>query len=245
MIFDLKYYDKMNVKNIVCCLVLLFSILGCERKTTEFEFEKDVLTEIFPSLVDSICVDSRIMEPPPMLGEYFTDETGHVFRDSTKSTNEQKASYAKWKSKRNEAEKDTSKVIIAFNPVIKQNVHYFDKNLLKQYPILDFFLKGKDTVKSFVFYFDKIKLNNKFKLKNISEFPNTEKHNYLLFEQKYNFVFSGIFYVSRIQFDKEREKGLLEASFDYCGRCGSGYNVYIKNVNGVWVIDKLEVTWVS
>ncbi|MFL9831331.1 hypothetical protein ABS764_10780 [Flavobacterium sp. ST-87] len=235
----------MEIKNIVWSFILLFSVLGCETKKEEFELEKTVFTQILPSLVDSICVDSRLVQPPPMLGEYVTDKNGHVFVDSTKSTNEQKVRYAKWEKLKLKAQQDTSSVFIAFDPLLKKAVYHLNKKLLKKYPISDFSLKGKDTIDSFVLDFDRIRLNSRFKLKNISEFLNTDKHNYLLFEYKYDFIFSGILYVSRIQFDKERKKGVLEASFDYCGRCGRGYYIYIKNVNGIWIIEKLENTWVS
>ena len=237
----------MKIKNIIGALILLSSMICCESKKDEFELEKTILTQILATLVDSICVDSRLVEPPPPFGESVFDNTGHYVRtDSTKATDEQKVRFVKWKRSKDEAKKDTSKVFIAFNPLIKKGFHpYSNRGLLKEYPISDFSLKGKDTVKSFVLDFDKIRLNNKFKLKSISEFPNTDNHNYFLFERNYNFVFSGIFTVSRIQFDKQRKKGVLEASFDYCGKCGSGYNVYIVNVNGLWVIERLEETWVS
>lgn len=237
--------DMKKIKNILWCLVLLFTVLGCESKTAEFELEKTIFTQILPSLVDSICVDSRLMEPPPMLGEYVTDEKGHVFEDSTKATAEQKVKYAEWKKLKAKAQQDTSSVFIAFDPFLKKSVFRLNKKLLEKYPISDFSLKGKDTINSFVLDFDRIRLNNKFKLKNISEFPNTDKHNYLLFEYKYDFIFSGIFTISRIQFDPQRKKGVFEASFDYCGKCGRGYNVYIINVNGFWVIERLEGTWLS
>lgn len=236
----------MKILNIIGYFVLLSSIICCECKKEEFELEKTVLTQILPSLVDSICVDSRMVESPPMIGEFFTDEKGNTFLDSTKITKEQETRFKEWVTRREVAKKDTSKVILAFNPWIKNNFNtYFDKKLIKEFPISEFSVKGKDTIEKFFLDFDKIKLSNKFKLKNISEFPNTDNHQYLLFEQNYNFVFSGIFYVSRIQFDIHKHKGLLNASFSYCGRCGQGYNVYIKKMNGIWIIDKLEETWVS
>lgn len=236
----------MKILNIIISFILLSSLVYCERKKDEFELEKSLLTQILPSLVDSICVDRRVVEPPPLLGEFVTDEKGDTFLDSTKVTKEQKIRYKKWKTRREIAIKDTSKVILAFNPWIKNDFNaYFDKKLIKEFPISEFSVKGKDTIEKFFLDFDKIKLNNKFKLKNISEFPNTDNHQYLLFERNYNFVFSGIFTISRIQFDKEKRKGLFKASFSYCGKCGRGYNVYIKNVNGVWGIDKLEGTWIS
>ncbi|GIZ09195.1 hypothetical protein [Flavobacterium sp. UMI-01] len=230
----------------ISTLLLFLSTVYCESNKDEFELEKAVLTQILPSLVDSICVDSRMVEPSPMLGEFVTDKKGDVFLDSTKITEEQEIRYKKWETRREVAKKDTSEIILAFNPWIKNDFNpYFDKKLLEEFPISEFSVKGKDTLRQFLFDYSKIKLNNKFKLKNISEFSNTDNHPYLLFERNYNFVFSGIFTISRIQFDKEKTKGLFKASFSYCGRCGRGYNVYVKEINGVWEIDKIEDTWIS
>lgn len=223
---------------------VLFLVLSCENKSNDFEYEKRVMTDIFPSLVDSICVDSRKMMPPPLLGEFITDKTGHVKIDSTKATNEQRVAYEKWKKEREKVEKDTSTVFIAFNPFLQKGSFRFDKELEIKYPILETSIFNDNVVKGYQFDYVQIKLNNKFKLKNISEFPEIENRN-LLYEIKYDFVFSGILYVSRIQFDNKKKSGLLEASFSFCGKCGRGYNVFVKEIHNRWVIEKVEETWVS
>lgn len=229
--FYFKYSDVMKIKNIIGVLILILYISGCKAKTDEFEFEKKVLIQILPSLVDSICVDRRLVIPPPFLGGFVTDEKGDVFVDSTQITVEQKGKYAEWEKLREKAKQDTSSVFIAFNPLVRSGYGVF--------------VEEKDTIKSFLLDFNKIKLNNKFKLKNISEFPNTGRYNDLLFQLKYDFVFSGIFAVSGIKFDSQKREGVLAASFDHCGRCGVGYDVYIKNINGIWLIKKLQINWQS
>jgi hypothetical protein len=233
-----------NFQKITFLLILLYFVSSCEMKQTEFEFEKSVMTEIFPSLVDSICVDSRKMLPPPMLGDFVEDKTGHVSIDSTKATKEQRIEYRKWQKSREEVEKDTSSIIIAFDPFLKEPVFNFNKELKKKYSFLEVSIVNNDTIKGYKFDFEKIKLNNKFKIKNISEFPKTFNFN-LLYELKYDFVFSGILQLSRIQFDKQKQFGILEGSFSFCGKCGRGFNIFIKKVNNKWVIDKVEGTWVS
>ncbi len=233
-------------REIIFFLILLISISSCEKKAVEFEFEKAVMTEIFPSLVDSICVDSRKMLPPPMLGVDVTDKEGHVFRDSTKATKNQLIEYRKWKKERERIEKDTSKVVIAFDPFLKKGDFYFlnNNNLEKKYPFLDTCIEDDDTIKAYRFDYEKLKLHNNFKLKNLSEFPE-EKYRNEIYDLKYDFVFSGVLYLSRIQFDKQRQLGILEAGFSFCGRCGRSFIVYIKKVDGKWVIDRTHVTSVS
>lgn len=237
----MRYFQKT-----ITLLILLIIISSCEKKTTELEFEKSVMTEIFPTLVDSICVDNRKMDPPPMVGEFFTDKTGHARVDSTKANKEQKLEYKEWQKKREDVEKDTSRVIIAFDPFLKKNVAELNQQLKEYNSKIQTSQTSEKELNKFRFDFEKIKLNNKFKIKNISEFPKTgSEYRNLLYELKYDFVFSGILYLSRIQFDNQRRFGTLEGSFSFCGRCGRGFNLYIKKVNNKWVIDKIEGTWVS
>jgi len=234
-----------NFQNITSLLILLFFVSSCEKKQKELEFEKSVMTEIFPSLVDSICVDSRKMLPPPPMGEHVYDKNGHYVRtDSTKATREQKIEYSNWKKERDKLEKDTSTVIIAFDPFLNKGVFHLNEELKKQYPFLEVSIVNNDTVKGYKFDFEKIKLNNKFKLKNISEFPKTDNFN-LLYELKYDFVFSGILYLSRIQFDEQKQSGVLEGGFSFCGKCGRWFNIFIKKANNKWIIVKVELTGMS
>ena len=96
-------------KNIKITLLFIVAIItsSCEKKATEMDFEKSVMTEIFPSLVDSICVDSRKEIPPPKFGENVYDQSGHFVReDSTKATKEQIIKYREWQK---ENEKSNNK----------------------------------------------------------------------------------------------------------------------------------------
>jgi hypothetical protein len=229
--------------------ITLFLITGiiissCEKKATEMDFEKSVMTEIFPSLVDSICVDSRKMMPPPPMGENVYDKAGHYVRtDSTKATREQKIEYSEWKKERDKLEKDTSTVIIAFDPFLTKNEKLIEESKF-YFPKVEIYKTKNVEELKFRFDFEKIKLNNKFKIKNISEFPKVEFPSHIN-DLKYDFVFSGEFYLTRIEFDKKKNFGVLEGGFDYCGKCGRYFIILIKKVNNKWVIDKLQLTGVS
>ena len=66
-----------------------------------------------------------------------------------------------------------------------------------------------------------------------------------IWKKDYDFHFSGVAYLSRIQFDKTKHFGVLESEIS-CGRlCGGGIRVFIKKVKGKWIIEKIEETWVS
>jgi hypothetical protein len=233
----MRKYTKITL-----LLITTIIISSCEKKATEMDFEKSVMTEIFPSLVDSICVDCRKMVPPPMLGEFVTDKTGHVSEDSTKATKAQKIKYREWEKEREEIEKDTSKLIVAFVPILKKIRGNVKEDFEKHFPKIKLYEPEKEKNTEYTLDFKNIKLNNKFKLKNYFEFPQERG---LIWETKYNFVFSGILDFSRIQFDKDKKYGVLDAGFGCGSNAGRGFRIYIKKVHDKWLIDKIERTWVS
>jgi hypothetical protein len=223
-----------NLQKTTFIVIILILLISCEKKITEIEYEKNVLTEIFPKIVDSICVDSRKMNPPPKYG-IETWKKGQIIQvDTSKVTEKERIAYQNWKNEQNRIEKDTSKIIIGFDPFLLkfgEEKNFENVNLYNS------------KYSNFRFDYSKIKLNRKFKIKDITKFPKVEK--LLLYEQKYNFVFSGFLEVSRIKFDKNKKSGVLEASFSFCGKCGRGYKIFIKELNGKWKIEKLEDTWIS
>jgi hypothetical protein len=227
-----------NFRGIISVLILLILISSCEKKQTELEFEKSVMTEIFPSLVDSICVDCRILFLPMPLGKSIYDKNDNYIGQNTSNIN---AEREKWEKELVKIKNDTSKIIIAFAPVrkIRGDVN---SDFEKHFPKIKLYVPKEEMDVEYIFDFKNIKLNNKFKLKNLSEFP---KERGAIWNTKYNFVFSGVLDFSRIQFDKDKRFGVLEAGFGCGSKFGQGSRIYIKKVNNKWVIDKIEGTWVS
>lgn len=226
-------------------IIMIFLFVSCEKKVSEVEFEKNVLTEIFPSLIDSTCFDVRVFRNfPPKYGEIIYDKKGNYIRiDTTKATIEQKIQLLKWKKRTLEIEKDTSKIVIAFDPKIKKNKRKNLKEDFEKHFVGSKLYNSKieDSLEYFLDLGD-IKLNNKFKLKNLSDFP---KERDSIWQAKYDFNFSGIVYFSRIEFDKQKRFGILDGGF-VCGRhFGQGFRIYIKKVESKWIIDKVEGTWIS
>lgn len=229
-------------------ILILILFASCKRNENDIEFNKDiefnrnVLAEILPSIMDSTCVDVRIFSnPPPRYGKsIFNKEGYYVKTDSTKATPEEIKNFKEWKQQISDIEKDTSKVIIAFDPKILPYEKEYEKIIVENFP-KDTLLKIKtDKTKEYILDFKNIKLNGKFKLKNINEF---DKEN--IFERKYKFNFSGILRVSGIKFDKKQENGILEVGF-ICGReCGYGNKIYIRKVKNKWKIIKMERNWIS
>lgn len=230
---------KMNLfKFSVLFLVLFTTLISCEKKITDLEFEKNVMTEILPSLVDSICIDSRILRLPPPFGKAIYDkEDNYIGRDTT----DIKAERENWEKQIAKIKADTSKVIIAFNPIVERIEEEDRKALSKHF--------GKNGIQDSVHAkegkyridFEKIQLNQNYKFKDISEFPGKDT----IWEKKYKFIFSGVFLVSRIQFDCEKKHGVLSAGFVCGSLCGQGFRIFIKKSNDKWIIDKIEGTWIS
>jgi hypothetical protein len=225
-------------QKITSLLILLILISSCEKKQTELEFEKSVMTEIFPSLVDSICVDCRILFLPMPLGNSIYDKNDNYIAQDTSNI---KAEREKWKKELVKIKNDTSKIIIAFAPVrkIRGDVN---SDFEKHFPKIKLYVPTEEMYVEYIFDFKNIKLNNKFELKNLSEFP---KERGAIWNTKYNFVFSGVLDFSRIQFDKDKRFGVLDAGFGCGSKFGQGSRIYIKKINNKWVIDKIVGTWVS
>jgi len=208
-------------------IVILFS--GCEKKISDLEYEKNVMTALFPDLIDSICIDSRTFGPPPLF-------------DSIKSIEENKQKKAEWENIQKAIGKDTAKVIVAFNPQIKNSSKDLKEYLREHFKVTEVFYPKIEGDSIYTIDFKNIPLKGKFQLRNISEFP---KDRYKFWRTKYDFVFSGVVYFSRIQFDKTKKFGVLDAGFT-CGRhCGNGFRIYIKKIKDKWAIDEIEGTWIS
>lgn len=232
----------------LCLLFVIILFMSCQKRMSDLEFEKNVMTEIFPDLIDSICIDYRTVPvPPPIYGQFIYDKEGnHIGIDSTKGTEKQKKEIVEWKRNQEaivEAiEKDTSKLIVAFNPKIEKSSKDLKEYLEEHFKVTEVFYPKIEGDSTYTIDFKNIPLKGKFQLRNISEFP---KDRYEFWRKKYNFIFSGVIYFTGIQFDKSRKFGVLDGSFS-CGRhCGIGLRIYIKKVNSKWIIDKIDNTSVS
>jgi hypothetical protein len=228
-----------NFQKITSLLILLIFVSSCEKEQTELEFEKSVMTEIFPSLIESTCIDSRVLFMRPPLGKPIYDKNdNYIGRD----TSNIKVERENWEREQTRIKNDTSKIIFAFDPKIKRNQYNVEDDFEKHFSGAKIFESKKEQILEYEFDFKKIKLKNRFVLKNISEFPKGKGE---IWKAKYNFIFSGVVFFTRIQFDKDKKFGILDGGFA-CGRlCGQGSRIYIKKINNKWVIDKIEGTWVS
>ncbi|MEN2413467.1 hypothetical protein [Flavobacterium mesophilum] len=201
------------------------------------------MTEIFPDLINSACDDYRLFSfPPPLYGKIIFDDNGNkIGIDTTNAKANYERELLERESRIAQIEKDTSKLTVAFDPILKYDredlTEYFKTHFKNAKALIP--KEKKDSV--YVFEYKNIKLPNKFKLRDISRFPKGRE----IWKPKYPFVFSGVVYFTRIQFDQDKKFGILNGSFT-CGRhCGQGFRIFIKKVNEKWIIDEIEGTWVS
>lgn len=91
-------------------IIVLFA--SCKKDENDLEFNKKVLAEILPSIVDSTCVDTRIFSnPPPKYGKAIFDKEGrYVETDSTKATQKEIENLKNWKKNVAEIEKTLQKL---------------------------------------------------------------------------------------------------------------------------------------
>ena len=216
-------------------------LLSCKKKQTDLEFEQSVAYEIFPILLDSVHTDRRLtpdlpIPPPPPLNWEETDSIDNNFK-----INDSSVFIAAFDKRKLELEKDTTKLVVA----IVDSTYRIDERAKKE--LIDFYKEyaiDLDTIKNDIPYrinISDLKHHKKFKLKYRSELPATSK----VWKENYNFYLSGITGFSRIQFDLTKNYGVLLSGFG-CGRlCGFSGLVFIRKVNGKWIIDKIKITSIS
>lgn len=144
-----------------------------------------------------------------------------------------------WEDEIQRIKKDTTPVIIAFDPLLTPSEENLGKELKEHYKNVHSIIPNQK--ESYIFDYQHIKLTRPFKIRDLGEFPSSNK----IWDTSYDFVFSGIVYFSRIQFDQSKNFGVLEAGFTCGGRCGRGYYIFIKKVNMEWKIDTVKDTWIS
>lgn len=220
----------MNRINIIIFLLLIITFFSCVKKDESIEADKQVFNDIFPVIIDSICIDRRLMVPPPFI---ISEENFSDAKDYTKN----KIEYEK---QLNRIKNDTANLIVAINDTIGQLDFMVISQIEKKFKNKRLVL---DTVELKPYKFDISSFQNKtkYKLKFASTFPKRDS----IWITKYKFNLAGYLFFSRIKFDSKKQFGAITVGY-MCGHlCGSGFIIYIKKIKNRWVIDQIENTWIS
>ncbi|MBA0883296.1 hypothetical protein [Flavobacterium undicola] len=203
---------------------------SCTKKDESIELENQVFADIFPQMLDSICIDRRLMVPPPFI---ISEENFSDVKDYEKNKLEYEEEVKRIKN-------DTLNIVIAIPDSIGQ-LNFMEisriKNKFKQKGIL------LDTLelKPHKFNISVFQNKTKYKLKYASTFPKRDA----IWITKYKFNLAGYLFFSRVRFDSKKEFAAITAGY-MCGHlCGSGFIIYIRKIKNKWVIDQIEKTWIS
>ncbi|HQE34213.1 MAG TPA: hypothetical protein PLQ70_06045 [Flavobacterium alvei] len=126
------------------------------------------MTEIFPSLIESTCIDSRVLANLPPVGKSIYDKNGNNIGLDTTNIKREREIYEREELR---IKNDTSKIIFAFDSKIKRNRNNVEEDFEKHFSGAKIFESKKEQNLEYDFDFKELKIKNKFVLENISEFP--------------------------------------------------------------------------
>lgn len=222
------------MRKIYFTLLLISGIIltSCDNKTSSLEFEKNVMYEVYPALMDSIWVNAVLTySPPPPPPLENTPENRLQERKKTKKRFNQEL--AEFKKKKFQID-----MVIFDTPFSSNNSEELQKHFK------DAVVSQNSTLDTLEYRFDRKKLDayKTFHLKYVSKIPKPGQRQ--LYE---NCCYSirGMLVLSRIQFDTEKKYGVLSASIECGSMCGYGYLIYIKKENGKWIVDSIKDSWIA
>ncbi|MFB9077196.1 hypothetical protein ACFFLS_02850 [Flavobacterium procerum] len=217
------------MKKIYIVLLIVWAFFtSCEDKTASLQFEKDVMYEVYPALIDTVWVNaSRRYVPPPPPGIDPSEYKLNRIKESNERFNKELAEFKE--------KKFPVDLVFLDKAVRKDN----SKELQKHFKDAAILENSADTLE---YRFDRKKLDSykAFHLRYVARIP---KGNDRLYYNECCYSIRGILSFSRIQFDSDKKYGVLTTGV-YCGAmCDFGYRIFIKKVNNKWVVDKIEEAW--
>lgn len=227
----------MKLSKFIFITLIILSSFGCKKKEVpESNFEKDVLNSVFVEIVDSIYMDRRIISPPPP--PRFNKKTNKV--DTTGHYKELKEY---WRY-RDSIKKDKTRILIGVYDTITKISPLETEMIQKEIDLSGYKYDTIKEAEEYTFDLKPFKNNKKFHFEKASKYPHEKDWN--LNDISNSLIPVGTVFISRIQFDKTKTKGVLTAGAS-CGggKCGRGFLIIIENKNGKWKVSKIIHTWDS
>ncbi|MEA9413512.1 hypothetical protein [Flavobacterium sp. PL02] len=219
--------------------IILLSFFGCKKKeiekVDELQFEKNVISNIFLEIVDSIYMDRRVMLPPP--------SPRIDFKTNKEDTIGYHAELKKYNLEQDSIKNDKTRILIGVYDDVKKISPQETEMIIKEINLSKYSYDISKETDEFKLDLTQFKNNKKFDFQNVDKFPN-EKHWDL--NDKKSLMPVGTIGITRIQFNKTKTSGILSADAS-CGggKCGRGFLIIIKNKSGKWKIAKIIQTWIS
>lgn len=211
------------------CGILL---LSCNSKTTSLQFEKEVMYEIYPTLIDSVWVNALehyIPPPPPPI------------KDTPEYRIQQKKQY---KKRFNQDLADFKKRKFPIDLVILDKAISKQKGKELQEHFKDAVISKNTTLDTLNYKFNRKKLDS-YQAFHLHYVPRIPRANDRKFYNECCYSIRGVIILSRIQFDDERKYGVLTTGIECGGMCGYGYRIFIKKIKNKWVVNKIEDAWIA
>nr|WP_315244195.1 hypothetical protein [uncultured Flavobacterium sp.] len=222
------------MRKIYLALLLILGIIltSCDNKAASLQFEKNVMYEIYPDLIDSVWVNAsyRYVPPPPPQIKDTLEYRIKQKKEYKKQFNEELAHYKKigftidllFLDKITQARQNQNELKTHF-----KNAIVLENNI-------------PDTIE---YKINRRKLDSykTFRIKYLSRFPRGNDRQYY---NELRYQIRGVFSFSRIQFDSEKKYGILTVGMNCGDMCGNGYRIYIKKAKEKWVVDKIEDAWI-
>ena len=214
-------------------LVISYSCHIDERKS--IDDEKQVMAEIFPTLMDSMWVEITFSMMPGPIEEIYDSNSRHSILKLIE----------KGQSFKNKLIEELEKKKITpgqMTIVVNDTIHAIDKENIsyvrKHFRTLLFNDEKGITDSGYKIDFSKYRADKIFNLVYASEFK-LEKH-----DQSREYILSQVSF-SRILFDREKTFGVLTCEYNCGVQCGTGYRIFIKKLNDRWKIERIEEGWIA
>jgi len=210
---------------------------SCTSKhNNELDYDKVVMQEIFPSLLDSMYVEITFSMTPPRVKEVVDSITG---KKELKPVENGQIDKEIIRVELSSCEKDLNYIIIVLN----DSIHALSKDDLEsfrsKYSTSRDRTNNSHLQKSYFLPLSDLTFRNCFKLILSSEYRRTFNDSMMFVPQLKEVSFS------RIVFDADKTHGMLTCEYVCGGLCGNGYRVYIKKEEGKWTIQRIEHAWIS
>ncbi|MFN8291203.1 MAG: hypothetical protein U0U70_13180 [Chitinophagaceae bacterium] len=221
----------------ILSVIVLYLTASCTgHRSSGPDYDKAVLKEIFPSLLDSIYVEITFSMTPPRIAEVVDSLTGKIeIKPVAKGATDKDLI----RNSLNSYVRDSNYIII----VLRDSVHALSNDDLdifrSKYPVINDTTKTSYLRGSYLVPLNDLTVRNCFRLKLSSEYRPATRDSMIFVRQLKEISFS------RIIFDSDKIHGMLTCEYVCGGLCGEGYRVYIKNQEGKWTIRFIEHAWVS
>jgi len=231
---------KMYIFKIIV-IIIIINLSSCNGRTSNLNFEKKVMNQIFIELIDSLYFDPEYIPPPPMpLTEIYFSTSNQKLKDSIykKDSLDYLELIAEFEKRVKKIKSYSGKIVIAVN----DTVHAIDENrgilLTEHFENIDYDINNEI---GYIIDLKEYSTNQKYKFKYASEFPKDSE----IWKGNYGFHLSSVVSFSRIQFDKTKNYGVLTGGITYGKLSGYGVIIYIKKESNKWTIDEIVNTWIS